>query len=153
VRPASRTLPAVLLAAVVPSLVFGLAPGLLFALVPGGANGYAPYAVDEIAKGLAVTAVGIVGFAVLRRPLSRVPAVDVDRVLHPVALQTARGLALGTVAVGRLASTTLGEAMTALTTRIGPDDRPANVREQPLGTTLLVVTAGLGFALLLAQLV
>ena len=152
VRPASRTLTAVLLVTAVPSLVFGLAPDLLFGLVPGGSAGFEPYAVDEIAKGAAITAVGLVAFVVLRRPLSRVPAVDVDRVLHPLAFRTTRGLAVATLAAGRVASTALAAAMTALAGRLGPDDRPAAVREQPLGTTLLVVAVGLGLALLLAQL-
>ena len=151
-RPAPWTLTAVLLAAAIPSLVFGLAPGLLFGLVPGGSAGFDPYAIDEVTKGLAITAVGLVAFVVLRRPLSRVPAVDVDRVLHPAAFRATRGLAVVATAVGGVASTALAVAMTALASRLGPEDRSAAVREQPLGATLFVVAAGLGLALLLAQL-
>jgi multicomponent Na+:H+ antiporter subunit D len=150
-RPVPRTLTAVLVATAVPSVLFGVAPGLLYGALPGDTGGFAPYATSELAKAAAVTLAGVVGFALLRGPLSRVPSVDVDRVLHPAAFRLANDGARWVIGAGRRAETAVAAAL-SLAGEAVRDDEPGRPRGGDLGTTLLVVAAGLGVALLLVQL-
>jgi multicomponent Na+:H+ antiporter subunit D len=100
VRPAPRSLTAVLVVMAVPSVLFGLAPGLLLDAMPGDPAGFAPYATSELLKAGATLVVGVVAFVGLRGPLSRVPTWDVDRLLHPAGSALAARTAEGTIVVG-----------------------------------------------------
>jgi multicomponent Na+:H+ antiporter subunit D len=149
-RPAPRALTATLVAAAVPSVVFGVAPGLLFGALPGDPGGFAPYAASELTKAAAITAAGVVAFAALRGPLGRIPAVDVDRLLHPAAFGLARRSAALAVAVGRRADAAVAALARAATAAVA-GDRPA-VPDGRLGTTLTVLAAVLAATLIVAQL-
>jgi multicomponent Na+:H+ antiporter subunit D len=149
VRPSRPALSVVLVVAAVPSVAFGLAPELLFGLLPGGSGGFDPYTTSELTKAAAVTLAGVVGFVALRGPLSRLPSVDVDRLVHPGAFRLARlaaGLAAG---AGRRSTSALASASAAVASLLDRDD-PATA-ESAIGTALLVVGAGLGVVLLIAQ--
>jgi multicomponent Na+:H+ antiporter subunit D len=151
VRPAPRSLTVVLVVAAVPSVVFGVAPGLLYGALPGETAGFDPYATTELTKAALVTAVGVAGFSLLRGPLARLPSVDVDGVLHPVAVRIANAAATATVAVGTRLEGLLASGIAVATDAVADDDRrdPLGGR---FGTTLLVVAAALGVALLVAGL-
>ncbi len=151
VRPAPGALTAVLVVAAVPSVVFGLTPGLLYGAVPGDAAGFDPYAVAELTKAALVTAAGLLGFVVLRGPLGRVPSVDVDRLLHPAAFRLADGVARATIAASRGVQRVLATALARAGETIADDDR-RDATLAGIGTTLLVVVATLGVALLVTQL-
>jgi multicomponent Na+:H+ antiporter subunit D len=75
-------------------VVYGLFPDALFALLPGqGASEAHPFTVGHIVEGLGLAAIGLVGFAVLKRPLSKVGAVpDVDAAYNRVVFYGGRAL-------------------------------------------------------------
>jgi multicomponent Na+:H+ antiporter subunit D len=155
-RPAPRSLTAVLVVAGVPSVVFGLAPGLLFGAMPGDTAGFAPYATSELTKAAAVTAAGLVAFVLLRAPLERVPSVDVDRLLHPVAFELAARSAVVTIALGDRATALVAAGLARVDRLVGPassagGDSPELVGTR-LGTALAVVAGVLALALLASQL-
>ncbi|MCU4718771.1 proton-conducting transporter transmembrane domain-containing protein [Halapricum hydrolyticum] len=63
---------------------FGLFPDLLLDLLPAGRDAAKVFAASQFEKALGIAAVGLVAFAVLRRPLKRITAVpDLDSVYHP----------------------------------------------------------------------
>ena len=88
-------------------VLYGLVPGALFAILPGpdtakylafeseGAK-YAVFTVNHLLEGVALAALGLVGFAVLKGPLSKVGRVpDVDYVYSRVAFYGTRALVVG----------------------------------------------------------
>jgi hypothetical protein len=97
-----------------------------------------------------VTLAGVVGFAALRGPLSRVPSVDVDRVLHPAAFRSARSAAALAAGAGRRSTAALTGTLAVAAVALDRED-PEALAESAIGTTLLVVGAGLGVVLLIAQ--
>ncbi|WP_433630854.1 Na(+)/H(+) antiporter subunit D [Halomicrococcus sp. NG-SE-24] len=69
----------------IPCVVFGLFPSLQFAVLPGAPAAAAPFAFGQFQKAGAILAVGLVAFAVLRRPLGNIQFVpDLDSVYRPV---------------------------------------------------------------------
>ncbi|MFB6302282.1 MAG: Na(+)/H(+) antiporter subunit D, partial [Haloferacaceae archaeon] len=76
---------------------FGLVPDALFALLPGhGAEEFHTFTLSHIAEGVALALLGLVGFAVLKRPLSKVGRVpDIDAVYNPLAFYGTRALVHG----------------------------------------------------------
>ena len=156
VRPAPRSLTAVLVVMAVPSVVFGLAPGLLLGALPGDPSGFAPYATSELLKAGATLGVGVVAFALLRGPLSRVPTWDVDRVLHPLGSALATRTADATIVVGdgadRLVTGAFG--MAGRVVRLAGSPRfgaGPDVAVGRLSRALVVVAGILALALLAAQ--
>ena len=156
VRPAPRSLTAVLLVAAVPSVVFGLAPGLLFGAMPGDTGGFAPYATSELTKAAAITGAGVLAFVVFRKPLERVPDVDVDRLLHPAAFELARRTAVGFIALGDRADRLVAATFARAGRLLGPDTdsrgAATDIVGARLGTALAVVAGVLALALLASQL-
>jgi multicomponent Na+:H+ antiporter subunit D len=149
IRPAPRSLSVVLLVAAVPSVVFGVAPELLYGVLPGATGGFDPYATSELTKAAAVTLTGVVGFLLVRGVLGRIPAVDVDAVLHPVAFRLTRAGSLGLVVLGRHASAAIATGFTVATLLIDPvEDREPT----PFGTALALVAIALALALLVGHL-
>jgi len=75
-------------------VLFGLYPEALFELLPGkGASKAHPFTVEHFAEGFGLAALGLVGFAVLRKPISMLePAPDVDYVYNRVAFYGTRTL-------------------------------------------------------------
>ncbi|WP_440006413.1 Na(+)/H(+) antiporter subunit D [Halomicrococcus sp. SG-WS-1] len=69
----------------IPCVVFGLFPSLQFAVLPGAPAAATPFTFGQFQKAGAILAVGLVAFAVLRRPLGNIPVVpDLDSVYRPV---------------------------------------------------------------------
>ena len=134
--PAPRALAAVMIVVAVPSIVFGLLPAPFLAAHPGDPGSFAPYASSELLKAGGALGAGLLAFALLRGPLGRVPALDIDRVLHP----------LGATIVGS-AATGVGAALgTRLGALVGADPPP----EATLRTALTALAATAALALLVA---
>jgi multicomponent Na+:H+ antiporter subunit D len=76
--------------------VLGLFPDALFALLPGSTADAHPFTLSHLAEGFGLAALGVVGFRLLKKPLSKVgPGVDVDRVLEPLTFYAVRGVVRG----------------------------------------------------------
>jgi multicomponent Na+:H+ antiporter subunit D len=72
-------------------VVYGVYPAGLFAILPVTGFDYTTFTVGHVAEGLALFAVAVVGFALLRRPLDRVGRVpDIDRLHNPLVLYGSR---------------------------------------------------------------
>jgi multicomponent Na+:H+ antiporter subunit D len=77
-------------------VVLGLFPDALFALLPGSTADAHPFTLSHLAEGFGLAALGVVGFRLLKKPLSKVgPGVDVDRVLEPLTFYAVRGVVRG----------------------------------------------------------
>jgi multicomponent Na+:H+ antiporter subunit D len=77
-------------------VVLGLFPDALFALLPGSTADAHPFTLSHLGEGFALAALGVVGFRLLKRPLSKVgPGVDVDRVIEPLTFYGVRGVVRG----------------------------------------------------------
>jgi multicomponent Na+:H+ antiporter subunit D len=88
-------------------VIYGLVPGALFAILPGPETAkyvafesesakYAVFTVDHLIEGFALAALGLVGFAVLRKPLSMVGTVpDIDYAYNRATFYGGRALVVG----------------------------------------------------------
>ncbi|MFC6826145.1 Na(+)/H(+) antiporter subunit D [Halopelagius fulvigenes] len=78
-------------------VLFGLFPDLLFGILPGDAHDAHPFTTSHIGEGLVLALLGVVGFAVLKKPLSKIGGAvpDVDSLLNPAAFYTTRTLVRG----------------------------------------------------------
>lgn len=148
VAPSRPTLRAALVAVAVPCLALGLLPGAFLGAMPGDPGSFAPYAPSELAKALATTAAGVVAFAVLRGPLSRVPARDIDDVLNPLGARATTGAA-GVAASGGLVVAAASDALSAWLAGVTGDAAPP---ARDTTTALLALAATTGLALLVATL-
>jgi multicomponent Na+:H+ antiporter subunit D len=149
VAPASPALSASLVVIAVPSVAFGVFPATFLGAFPGDPSGFAPYATSELTKALAVVAVGVVAFVALRRPLSHVSAVDVDRVLHPLAARLATEASAVAIRVG----TAVGRARSRAVDRLGSIvGRDPETQDTSLHAAIGALVATTALALLLAAL-
>jgi len=138
---------------------YGVFDGALFALLPFDVTSdavvshvYETYTVDHVVEGLALAAIGLVGFVLVKKPLERyggnVP--DVDAVYNPAAFYGTRGLVVGVTelyaAVDRLA-VGLAQASTRAVHRLGRGvvavggGREVEVRTDVRNGVLLVAAA------------
>ena len=77
-------------------VVLGLFPDALFALLPGSTADAHPFTLSHLAEGFGLAVLGVVGFRLLKTPLSKVgPGIDVDRVLEPLTFYGVRGAVRG----------------------------------------------------------
>ena len=78
-------------------VLFGLFPQYLFAVLPGSTAHAHPFTTGHILEGLILAALGLIGFAVVKKPLSMVHHVpDVDAIINPVVFYGTRALVRGT---------------------------------------------------------
>ena len=149
VAPASRAQLASLVIIAVPSVLFGLFPGVFLGAFAGSPGTFEPYAASELAKALAVTVAGVVGFALVRKPLTRVHPVDVDRILNPAGATLATATSALAVDVGGTAARRGAALLGRLGSLAGRDPVTA---ETPLRTALWALAATAGLALLVVAL-
>ncbi|WP_380675224.1 Na(+)/H(+) antiporter subunit D [Salinigranum sp. GCM10025319] len=137
---------------------FGVVDSALFALLPFDvtseavvSHAYVTYTVDHIVEGVALAVAGLVGFVLVKKPLSRVKRVpDVDSLYNPAMLYGSRLLVVGTTelyaAVDRVAVRTTQVAHGVVT-----DPRSALARLGGREPTRL--TADIGTSIVLVTLV
>jgi multicomponent Na+:H+ antiporter subunit D len=149
VAPSTPVLAAALLAAAVPSVLFGLFPATFLGAFAGDPGGFEPYAASELAKSAGVVAAGAALFVVSRSALDRLHPVDVDRVLHPVAAR----LTASAAAVAARGGARANLAGVALASRLDSIvGRDAESAETTLHAALLALAATTATALLVAAL-
>jgi len=129
VSPAPRTQQVAMTLVAALCVFYGVFDGALFGLLPFDvtdetvvAHVYHTYTVPHVVEGLALAAAGVVGFAVLKKPLSKVGRVpDVDAGYNPLALYGTRAVVHGVTetyaAVDRVA--------------VAAADRGADIRADP----------------------
>ncbi|WP_311171316.1 Na(+)/H(+) antiporter subunit D [Halobellus ordinarius] len=77
-------------------VILGLYPDALFALLPGSTADAHPFTLSHLGEGFLLAALGVVGFAALKTPLSKIgTGIDVDVVVEPAAFYGTRGLVRG----------------------------------------------------------
>nr|WP_241768024.1 proton-conducting transporter membrane subunit [Haloferax sp. ATB1] len=77
-------------------VAFGLYPDALFAILPGSTADAHPFTLSHLGEGFALAVLGVVGFVVVKKPLSKVGDVpDVDTLLNPAVFYGTRGLVRG----------------------------------------------------------
>jgi multicomponent Na+:H+ antiporter subunit D len=110
-------------------VLLGLYPDALFALLPGSTADAHPFTLSHLGEGFLLAALGVVGFALLKTPLSKIGnGIDVDVVIEPATFYGMRGLVRGTTelfaavdrAVVAAASTALAAAGDPYGTIRGP---------------------------------
>ncbi|SFL06149.1 multisubunit sodium/proton antiporter, MrpD subunit (TC 2.A.63.1) [Halogranum rubrum] len=154
-------------------IVYGFFPDALFAILPGNEGGfdYTTYTFGHVVEGLILAALGIVGFAILKKPLDRIGRVpDIDAIYNPLAFYGTRALVRGVTesyaAVDRAAvgvaggvSTTLRNPETVVRRAVGREEADATGEDESawplslhagIGTSILLLTAvaTVGIALL-----
>jgi multicomponent Na+:H+ antiporter subunit D len=85
-------------------VLFGVVDSALFGLLPFDvttesvvSHAYVTYTVGHVLEGLALAAIGLVGFVLIKKPLSSVGRVpDIDSLYNPVALYGTRAVVVGT---------------------------------------------------------
>jgi multicomponent Na+:H+ antiporter subunit D len=96
-----QTVAMVLVAAL--CVFYGVFDGALFALLPFDvttetvvSHAYVTYTVDHVIEGLALAAIGLVGFLLIKKPLSSIGRVpDIDTLYNPAALYGMRAVVVG----------------------------------------------------------
>ncbi|MDH5020723.1 Na(+)/H(+) antiporter subunit D [Halobacterium rubrum] len=156
VRDANRGQSVAMVTVAALCVVYGLFPGALFALLPFDvtsaavvAHVYHTYTTSHILEGVALAALGLVGFALVKKPLSglgRVP--DVDNVHNSVTFYATRALVVGVTelyaAVDRVvvatasATTAAVRAPGAVAGRVTGSDDPVSLRADYSTSILLV---------------
>lgn len=77
-------------------LLYGLIPGALYELLPGSIE-YSAYTTGHVLEVLALAAIGVVGFVLLKKPLGRIGRVsDIDALYNSAVFYTARTVVIGT---------------------------------------------------------
>ncbi|WP_204959914.1 Na(+)/H(+) antiporter subunit D [Salinigranum salinum] len=135
---------------------FGVFDSALFALLPFDVTSeavvsevYVTYTVGHIVEGLVLAVAGLIGFALVKKPLSKVKRVpDIDDLYNPAALYGTRALVVGTTelyaAVDRAAVTATRVAHgvvidpRSVLARLG-DRQPARLTAD-IGTSIVLVT-------------
>jgi multicomponent Na+:H+ antiporter subunit D len=135
---------------------FGVVDSALFALLPFDVTSeavvsevYVTYTVDHIVEGIALAVAGLIGFALVKKPLSGVKRVpDVDDLYNPLVLYGTRAVVVGTtelyaaidraaVAATRAAHRVVIDPRSALA-RLG--DRQPTRLTADIGTSIVLVT-------------
>ncbi|TQQ78751.1 Na(+)/H(+) antiporter subunit D [Halonotius terrestris] len=83
-------------------IYYGVVDSALFALLPYDVTSaalehpYTTYTVDHIVEGMALAVVGLIGFATIKKPLSKLGRIpDVDTIYNPTMFYGSRGLVIG----------------------------------------------------------
>ncbi|MDZ7746220.1 MAG: Na(+)/H(+) antiporter subunit D [Halobacteriales archaeon] len=103
VKDANRGQSVAMVAVAALCVFFGLADGSLFSLLPFDVTDgsvvshvYTTYTVDHIVEGIALAVAGLVGFALVKKPLSKVGRIpDIDRLYNPLSFYGTRALVVG----------------------------------------------------------
>ncbi|MDZ7850879.1 MAG: Na(+)/H(+) antiporter subunit D [Halodesulfurarchaeum sp.] len=78
------------------TILFGLFPEYLFQILPGSTAGAHPFTTSHITEGLILAGLGVLGFVLVKKPLSKIGRVpDVDRLINPTAFYGTRTVVRG----------------------------------------------------------
>jgi len=140
---------------------YGIVDGALFSILPFDVTSdaavghvYETYTVDHVVEGVALALIGLVGFVLIKKPLSKVGRVpDVDSLYNPAALYGTRALVVGVTelyaAVDRVA-VGLAERSTAVAARPraaitgATGEEPATLRAGISTSIVLVALVAIG---------
>jgi multicomponent Na+:H+ antiporter subunit D len=157
VKDANRgqTVAMVLVAAL--CVFYGVFDGALFAILPFDvtsdavvSHAYTTYTVDHLVEGFALAAAGLVGFALAKKPLSKVGRVpDVDRLYNPAGFYGARALVVGTTELYAAVDRAV-VAASGWVTRAATDPKRLTGGELPLRPTARVGVLSIVAALVVA---
>jgi len=97
VRPANVGQKVAMVAVAIPCVVLGVYPPALFRVLPDtGSYEYTTYTVGHVEEGLILAALGVIGFVILKKPLSKVGRVpDVDAIYNRAGFYGTRALVVG----------------------------------------------------------
>jgi len=97
VDPAPRSQQVAMCSVAVLLVFFGLVPNALFSILPlQGAYEFHTFTLGHVGEGVALAAAGVVGFVVLKKPLSKIGRVpDVDAGYNPFVFYGTRALVVG----------------------------------------------------------
>jgi multicomponent Na+:H+ antiporter subunit D len=139
-------------------LFYGVFDGALFALLPYDVTDasvvshvYVTYTVDHVVEGVALAAIGLVGFVLIKKPLSSVGRVpDVDRLYNPAVLYGTRAIVVGITELYAAVDRT-----TVTATRLVGDGvkNPRTVIERFTGRDSIQLRADIGTSIALVALV
>jgi len=156
VRDASlgQAVPMVAVAAL--CVLFGVYPPALYEILPGAAElEYTVFTFKHVLEGVALAAAGVIGFVLLKTPLSRVAKIpDIDRLYNPGTLYGTRGLVVGVTELYAAVDRAVVRA-TRVTIRLVRDPRTmiddATVdrltRQDTIGFGVLLVVVALAVAI------
>jgi multicomponent Na+:H+ antiporter subunit D len=137
---------------------YGIFDGALFGILPFDVTDgsvvskvYVTYTVDHIVEGVALAAIGLVGFVLIKSPLAsagRLP--DVDRLYNPAALYGTRAVVVGVTELYALVDRT-----TVATTQVAGDvvRNPRATLERVTGRDRVSLQADMGTSIALVTLV
>jgi len=134
----------------VPCVLFGVAPGLLVGLLPPGASAAGAYSVSKLADAAVITAAGVAGFALLRRPLARLtPVPELDRLYHPLGRRLQDGAARAAADAGAALGRTADRVVARSYALASDPDRleEAGLGPASIGTGVLVLALVVALAL------
>jgi multicomponent Na+:H+ antiporter subunit D len=139
-------------------LFYGVFDGALFALLPHDVTDasvvskvYVTFTVDHVVEGLVLAAIGLVGFVLIKKPLSAVGRVpDVDSLYNPAALYGTRAVVVGTTEV----YAAVDRAVVATTRAVGDAVKhPERVVERLTGRDTVQLRVDIGTSIALVTLV
>ncbi|NIB99003.1 Na(+)/H(+) antiporter subunit D [Halobacterium sp. R2-5] len=142
-------------------VLFGVYPPAMFAVVPFGAElDFHVFTVGHLQEGFGLAAAGVIGFAILKKPLKKIGRVpDVDRLYNPVLFYGTRYFVVGVTelyaAVDRAvvraskASVAAAKAPDAVVGRLAESDRVSLRADMSASILLVVVVVAVALALLL----
>ncbi|WP_424003694.1 Na(+)/H(+) antiporter subunit D [Haloarcula salina] len=158
VPDANRLQSVAMLAVAALCVVYGVFDSALFAILPfdvtDGAvvdHVYKTYTIPHVVEGVALAVLGLIGFAVTKKPLSKLGRVpDIDRLYNPVVFYGARALVVGVTelyaAVDRVV---VQSTNTIVRTATEPDEQFAQFRNAADDRAAHPLRAGIGFSVLI----
>ncbi|MFB6143491.1 MAG: Na(+)/H(+) antiporter subunit D [Halorientalis sp.] len=138
-------------------VLYGVAPGALYAILPVPVS-FHPFTPTHLLEGLALAATGVVGFALLKGPLSQVDRVpDVDRLHNPLTFRVTRAVVVGTTEVYAAVDRAAVRASRGVVDAVRDPERAVGTAlgrervdlEADVGTSVLLVTVALALAIAL----
>jgi multicomponent Na+:H+ antiporter subunit D len=135
---------------------YGVSDGSLFALLPFDVTSdaavghvYETYTIPHLIEGFGLAVIGLIGFAVTKKPLSnlgRVP--DIDSLYNPTVFYGARGLVVGVTELYAAVDRSVVQATAIITQTItAPNDVIARLRDDD--SLVHPMRAGIGLSILI----
>ncbi|GAA0273351.1 Na(+)/H(+) antiporter subunit D [Halobacterium noricense] len=167
VKDANRGQSVAMVTVAVLCVVYGLAPDALFAVLPYDvtdhhvvSHAYHTYTTSHILEGVALAAAGLVGFALVKKPLSKLGRVpDADNAYNPLTFYATRYLVVGVTelyaAVDRAAVRTADATAAVVTApgaaagRLVGEDRVSLRADMSTSILLVVVMVAVALVLVL----